>query len=172
MSTFPAARRARSLALTAAALLALFSAVAPATAEPLVPGDQQTVLIRADQSAEDTLFSLEQAIIGAGLAIDYHSHIGDMLERTRADVGSDKVLFTKADILVFCSAALSRRMMEADITAIAQCPYSIFVFERPEEPGASYVGFRRVSGPDDAADSPRGEIDALLKELAEEAAGG
>jgi hypothetical protein len=72
-----------------------------------------------DGSFEDATFSVESAIIGKGLVIDYVSHTGEMLNRTGADVGSDVALFSEADIFVFCSASLSREVMEADPMNIA-----------------------------------------------------
>lgn len=157
--------------LCAAVIATLAGAAFSATAAPLESTDDRVVLMRVDQPAEDTLFDLEQAIVGQGLVIDYHSHVGDMLARTREDVGSDRILFTKADIFVFCSAALSREMMEADLTTVALCPYSMFVIETPEEAGASYVGYRRLARSDTPADSPLAKIDALLDGIAKEAAG-
>lgn len=163
----------RRLTIVLALTLAIGAALPTphgAAAEPLVADDDRIVMTRVDQSAEDSEFSLEQAIIGAGLTIDYHSHVGDMLARTRADVGSEVKLFVKADIFVFCSAALSREMMEADITSVALCPYSMFVFERPEEPDVSYIGYRRLARDASPTDSPLRKIDALLNGIMEEAA--
>ncbi len=114
-----------------------------------------------DGSFEDATSSVENAIIGAGLVIDYVSHTGEMLERTGKDVGSDVHLFDNADIFVFCSASLSRKMMEADPMNIAYCPYGIFVAERE---GAVVIGYREY---------PEGimqEVEALLDSIAEEAA--
>ena len=37
-----------------------------------------------------------------------------MLVRTAADVGTEREVFTRAESFQFCSALLSRRMMEAD----------------------------------------------------------
>ncbi len=67
------------------------------------------------------------AIVGRGLVIDYVSHVGEMLARTGADVGSDVELFAAADVFLFCSAVTSRNVMEADPMNIAYCPYGIFV---------------------------------------------
>ena len=64
--------------------------------------------------------------------IDYVSHTGDMLSRTGADLGATKEIFKAADIFLFCSAVVSRKMMEADPLNIAHCPYSIFVFENED----------------------------------------
>lgn len=94
----------------------------------------QLVLVPSGQSFEDTTFALEDAIVGRGLVIDYTSHVGEMLERTRADIGSEVVLFTNANIYLFCSASASRQAMEADWQNIAFCPYGINVIERPGEP--------------------------------------
>lgn len=109
----------------AAALLAL------ALAQPALA--DQFVLVPSGQSFEDTTFALEEAIVGRGLVIDYTSHVGEMLERTRADMGSDVVLFTNASIYLFCSARTSRQAMEANWQNVAFCPYGINVLERPGE---------------------------------------
>ena len=104
------------------------------------------ITVEVEDSFENVTFAVESAIIGAGLVIDYTSHTGEMLERTRADVGSDKVLFTAADIFSFCSAAISRQVIEADLSNIQDCPYTIFVYETPEAPGKVIVGHRAYEG--------------------------
>ena len=101
-------------------------------------------------------FAVENAIIGAGLVVDHVSHTGEMLERTREDVGSDKVIFTGADVFSFCSAKVSRAVMEIDPTNVQFCPYNIFVYETPERPGVITVGFR---------DYPEGEMDMVEEML-------
>lgn len=98
-------------------------------ATPLLAEDI-AALTPYDGSFEDATFSVETAIIGAGLVIDHVSHTGEMLERTRGDVGSDTVLYEgAADVFLFCSASVSRQVMEADPANIAFCPYSIFVVQ-------------------------------------------
>jgi len=116
-----------------------------------------------DGSFDDATFSVESAIIGKGLVIDYVSHTGEMLNRTAADVGSDVELFAAADIFVFCSASLSREVMEADPMNIAFCPYGVFVAERD---GAVMIGYRNY---------PEGEmqkVQNLLDEIVQDALGG
>ena len=63
---------------------------------------------------EDVRDDLKMAIEGKGLVIDYQSYVNRMLERTGKDVGSTKALYAGAEALQFCSAQLSRKMMEAD----------------------------------------------------------
>ncbi|MGC8202761.1 DUF302 domain-containing protein [Aliiroseovarius sp. PTFE2010] len=115
-------------------------------------------------SFDDTVFALENAIIGQGLVVDHVSHVGEMLERTREDVGSDVVLFEAADVLSFCSATLSRKVMEADPTNIRFCPYDIFVSQMSGSDEVT-VGYRTMPA------GPMQEVETLLDQLAREAAG-
>ena len=116
-----------------------------------------------DGSFEDAAFALENAILGKGLVVDSISHVGDMLSRTREDVGSDVEIYDNADMYLFCSAVLSRKMMEADPLNLAHCPYGIFVMERE---GAVQIGFR------DYPEGPMQEVQSFLDEIAQEAVEG
>lgn len=118
-----------------------------------------------DQSFGDVTFGLENAILDAGLVIDHVSHTGDMLERTRADLGSDVVLFQEADIYSFCSAQISREVMEADPMNVVFCPYDIFVIVRPETPDVTTIGFRTY--PEGAMK----KVEAMLDGIARSAIG-
>ncbi len=82
-------------------------------APPALAGDQATTY-PYDGSFDDATFAVESAIVGRGLVIDLQSHVGEMLNRTGADVGSDVMIFDAADIFLFCSATLSREVMVAD----------------------------------------------------------
>ncbi|MDG1430980.1 MAG: DUF302 domain-containing protein [Paracoccaceae bacterium] len=116
-----------------------------------------------DGDFEDAVFGIENAIINQGLTIDYVSHVGEMLERTRSDVGSDVVLFTNAQVFLFCSAVVSRKVMEADPMNIGHCPYGVFAAETDD---GIQIGYRRY---------PAGvmqEVEALLDTIAQEAAEG
>ncbi|WP_439123992.1 DUF302 domain-containing protein [Marivita sp.] len=118
-----------------------------------------------DQSFDDVTFGLESAILDAGLVIDHISHTGEMLERTRADLGSDITLFTAADVYSFCSAKISREVMEADPMNIVFCPYDIFVMVRPDTPDTTTIGFRTFP------DGPMKQVEALLDGIAKAAIG-
>jgi uncharacterized protein (DUF302 family) len=126
---------------------------------------QDVITYTVDENFDDLLFSLENAIIDRGLNIDGHSHVGDMLERTKGDVGSDVTIFSHADVLSFCSADVSRQVMEADHMNVMFCPYDIFVFALPGEEGKSTIGFRTY--PEGAMQM----VQNLLDEIARDAAG-
>ena len=99
-----------------------------------------------DDSFDNVAFSVESAILDKGLTIDAVSHVGEMLERTRVDVGSEVTLYSEGVVYSFCSASVSRDVMEVDIMNIAFCPYGIFVFSTPENPDQTTVGHRFMPG--------------------------
>lgn len=120
----------------------------------------ELILTPADMSFDDATFSVESAIVGQGLQIDYVSHVGEMLERTREDVGGTQVLFEDARIYLFCSASLSRQAMEVDWRNVASCPYAVQVLQRPG--GEVQIGYthRDANG--------MGPVNALLAEIVAE----
>ncbi len=121
------------------------------------------VTYSTDQSFEDVTFGLENAIMDEGLVIDGMSHTGEMLERTKADVGSDVTIFNAADVYSFCSAALSRKVMEIDPMNVRFCPYDIFVAQQPGQ--QVMIGYRTF---------PEGEmkeVQALLDRITKAAIG-
>jgi len=122
---------------------------------------------------EDVRDDLRAAIEARGLVIDYHSRLGAMLERTGKDVGSTRKLYADAEAFVFCSAALSRKMMEADAANAALCPYSVVVYATAQEPDKVFVAYRRPWRPDGAAASKAAlkDVEKLLDGIAREALG-
>lgn len=119
---------------------------------------------------DDVKFELTNAITERGLTIDYNGQLGKMLDRTGADVGSTKSIYKNAEFFTFCSAKLSRAMMEADPMNAAFCPYVVFALERADAPGRVVVGFRRFPKTgSDASDKALADIDALLDGIVKQA---
>lgn len=113
-------------------------------------------------SFDDATFAVESAIIERGLVIDHVSKVGDMLARTKADVGGTKDLFDGANVYLFCSAQTSRQVMEADPMNIVHCPYGVFV---ADQGGEVIIGYR------DMPDGSMQPVEDLLDGIAREAAG-
>ncbi len=111
----------------------------------------------------DTLTDLEEAIISKGLKIDYKGNVGGMLDRTGADVGSTKKVFTGAQYFQFCSASLTRQMVEADPANVGYCPFIVFAYESAAQPGEVVAGYRTL-GPGSNEDSVKA-IKAVTKML-------
>jgi uncharacterized protein (DUF302 family) len=82
------------------------------------------------------------ALENRGLVINYTAKVGDMLERTGRDLGSQRRIYGNAEVFEFCSARLSRDTMEADPHNIAYCPYAIAVYTLPKSPGVVYLSYR------------------------------
>jgi len=126
---------------------------------------QDMITYTTDQPYEDVVFGLENAILDQGLVVDSISHVGEMLERTKADVGSDITIFLNADVYSFCSAAVSRRVMEVNPMNIIHCPYGILIARVPSTPDQTMIGYRTF---------PAGEmqeVQALLDTIAKSAIG-
>jgi uncharacterized protein (DUF302 family) len=94
-----------------------------------------------DDVKERVLFAIENR----GIVLNYTARVGNMLERTGKDLGRPRQIYGQAEVLEFCSAALSRDTMEADPHNIVFCPYAIAIYTLPQEPGQVYLAYRRPS---------------------------
>lgn len=136
--------------------------------------DPQSVVTYSKKAKfEDVRDDLKSAIEGKGLVIDYHSFINKMIERTGKDLGSTRKVYVDAQAFVFCSAGLSRKMMEADPANASMCPYSFTVYSTVREPDRVYVTYRRPWRPDGSPASKAAlkEVEALLDLIARASVG-
>ena len=148
---------------------ALVFAVLTAFCSLALAADPQPVVTYSKKAKfEDVRDDLKTAIEGKGLVIDYQSFINKMIERTGADVGSTRKIYTDAQSFVFCSAALSRKTMEADPANVAMCPYAITVYATAQAPDRVVVAYRRPWRPDGSAASKKAlkEVETLLDGIA------
>ena len=138
----------------------VFAAILGMMAVPAMA--QEVVTTPFNGSFEDATFAVENAIVGEGLVIDFTSHVGEMLNRTGADVGSDVTIFDAADIFLFCSAQVSREVMEVNPMNIAHCPYSIFV---ADQGGEVVIGHRTY--PEGEMQKVESLLDGIVKSALE-----
>jgi len=152
-----------------------FAAVLGAVLTGCNPPVNDGTVVRYSKEAkwEDVRDDLKIAIANKGLRIEYTSHIHNMLERTKKDVGGTKDIFANAETFVFCSAVVSRHTMEADPNNIAFCPYAIAVYTTKEDPKTVNVAFRRPVRTNGSAEAKKSlkEVEQLLTGLAKEALG-
>ena len=92
---------------------------------------------------EDVKERVVMAIENRGMVVDNTAHVGAMLERTGKDIGRERRIYEKADVIEFCSAGVSRATMEADPHNLVFCPYAIAVYVLPDEPERVYVIYRK-----------------------------
>ena len=113
---------------------------------------------------DETMDNVRMAIENRGLVVNYTSHIAEMLNRTGADIGASRQVFEQAEIIEFCSAGLSRKMLEADPHNIVLCPFAISVYTLPGDKGGTWVAYRQPFG------SAAPLVGPLLREIAAEVA--
>ena len=106
---------------------------------------------------QDVRDLVAMAIEGKGLKITHSNMIADMLERTGKDLGTTRQIYEYGEQMEFCSATVSRKMMEADPHAMVLCPYSVSVYKLPNVP-TIYIAYRKP---------PRTQNPALKKALAD-----
>jgi uncharacterized protein (DUF302 family) len=92
---------------------------------------------------EDVKERVVTAIENRGLVIDHTANVGGMLERTGKDIGRGRQVYLKAEVIEFCSAAVSRTTMEADPRNLVFCPYAIALYVLPAEPDKVYLLYRK-----------------------------
>jgi len=133
--------------------------------------DSFVVEATARGSFEDVKQMLRLAIENRGLVVDHESNVGDMLERTGKDLGAPRQIYVRAQVLEFCSAAYSRKTMQADPRLLAYCPYGIGIYQLPGEGDLVHLVYRR---PGIEAGAPGAaalrEVDQLLGAILQEAA--
>jgi uncharacterized protein (DUF302 family) len=113
---------------------------------------------------EDVRDAVVFAIEGKGLVINYTARIGTMLERTGKDLGAASRIYDQAESFEFCSARVSRQMMEADPANIVNCPFVVSIYTLPGKPGTVFLAYRKpIAG--------LKAVETLLRELVAEAAG-
>lgn len=139
-------------------LVLLLGVVLAATAV----AEEWAVRLKAAGSFEDARDAVVAAIENRGLVINYTSHIADMLARTGADLGATRQIFERAEIVEFCSARLSRQMMEADPHNIILCPFAVSIYTLPGETGTVWLAYRKP--PARAGAAVEGLLQAIVAE--------
>jgi uncharacterized protein (DUF302 family) len=123
--------------------IALVMLVLAFTAPALAAEPGLLMIVTTKAKFDDVKEDVVHAVTKRGLVVDYTAHIGAMLERTAKDVGAAKQVYARAEAIQFCSAVLSRRMMEADPANIVFCPYVIVIYALAGDPGTVHVAYRR-----------------------------
>ena len=138
--------------------------------QPVLAEGAHMALFTRLGSFSDVKESVEMAITGRGFVINNVSHVGEMLERTGKDLGGGKPIFLKAEALEFCSATVSRKMMEVDPDNIVFCPYIIAIYVLPEKPGEVRVAYRKTQMVGSSASRKALEaVNELLSSIVKEA---
>lgn len=138
-------------------------------ASPSVAGEMRTYTKRG-LPYEDVKMDLESAIEGKGLRIGAVGDLGNMLDRTRADLKAGPQVYKSAHYLQFCSALYAHKLTAADPQSVGYCPFLMFIYEPVANPGDVVIGYRAFARTGTAATQALlDEVDALLDSIAREA---
>ena len=156
--------RRMGIALIAAGLLTLGAPPLSAQTVFQETADRKTYVIEGEFEFYREM--LEAAIGDQGMVVNFIGRIGEMLDRTGADMGITDPIYENAEALEFCSAVYSRQMMAADPHSIVYCPYVIAIYELAGAPGTVYIGYQRMpSATDPATQQALSAVEALLDRI-------
>jgi uncharacterized protein (DUF302 family) len=132
--------------------------------------DSFNVLFKTHGKFAEVRDMLVSSIEGRGLKINHSNLIADMLERTGKDLGATKQVYVNGEQFEFCSATLSRAMMEADPHAIVMCPYIISVYTLPNDGDTVYLAYRKpAASKNKALKKALADVEGLLTGIIKEA---
>jgi uncharacterized protein (DUF302 family) len=136
---------------------------------PVFAAEAYTVLFKTQGTFADVRNQVVSAIEGKGLKINHSNLIADMLERTGKDLGATKQVYENGEQFEFCSARISRNMMEADPHAIAMCPYIVSVYTIPNDKNV-YIAYRKpAASKKPALKKALADVEKLLTEIIKDA---
>lgn len=124
--------------------------------------------VQSDEAYEDVVDNIKDAIIGRGLNISDVLPAGEMLNRTGHDLGYDTNVFSHAETIAFCSAALSHQLVAVTPNNIVLCPFTISVYQLSSDKDTVHVTYRT---PEAGADSKVivDKVEKLIKSIIQEA---
>ncbi len=157
-------RRARLARTLLAGAAALFIMCFPVAGRALAGGrNVDPVVIRSVHGNFNTVWEdLNMALTDRGLVVSGVSHVQKMLDRTGKALGRTKKIFVRGKVLEFCSAVVSRDMMEQNPHFIAFCPYRIAVYTLPGHEKTVYLSYVRPVWERGGNKSALREVDSLL----------
>lgn len=123
----------------------------------------------SDAEYADVLEGLKMAIQERGLYINNVMNMGEMLERTGKDLGTDAPLYDQAESIEFCSAVLSREMSSENPAHVVNCPFIIAVYTLPEQTGTTYVAHREIPADQVESSPAMAKVADMLKAISEAA---
>ncbi|KVW94702.1 DUF302 domain-containing protein [Thiobacillus denitrificans] len=131
--------------------------------------ESYTVLFKTQGSFQEVRDLLQFSIEGKGLKITNTNKIAEMLERTGMDIGETRQVYENAEQFEFCSATISRHMMEADPHSIVMCPYSVVVYTIPNDKTV-YLAYRKPAATKNPAlKKTLVELEKLLTDIIKDA---
>ena len=92
-----------------------------------------------DEIKESLVFAIQEQ----GAVVSYTAHASDMLARTGKALGITENVYSKAEVVLFCKAEISHKLVAADPHTLVLCPYPIAIYTLTAEPGTVYLSIRK-----------------------------
>jgi uncharacterized protein (DUF302 family) len=132
--------------------------------------DDMRTYAKQGMDYDDVKMDLENAIEGKGLRIGAIGDLGDMLDRTRADLNAGPAVYKSAHYMQFCSAVYAHKLAAADPANLGHCPFLMFIYETVAKPGEVVIGYRPfVRSGTPATRAALDEVEKLFEEIAQAA---
>jgi len=126
---------------TILSIIMLATSVCAQANQPSYHGSSISYSVKGD--FEDVKENLVMAIEAEGAVISYTAHSSEMLNRTAITLEIEEVIYGKAEILLFCKAELSHKMVQADPHSLVLCPYPISIYTLLSAPDIVYLTIRK-----------------------------
>ncbi len=134
-----------------------------------IPHYKEAVVIKSVRGNFDDVWdSLKFALNQRGMVISSVSHIQEMLDRTGKALGRTKKIYLKAKVMEFCSAVISRNMLERNPHFISFCPYQIMVYTLPDNEERVYLSYRHLIWNDNSNRDVLQPVENLLHDLVQD----
>lgn len=123
---------------------------------------------QSEDTLDDVMENVKDAIIGRGLNISHTLHASEMLNNTGADLGYPDNVFIDAQTIGFCSAELSHQLVVANPNNIVLCPFTISIYQLSSKPEVTHVSYRMPSAGEETKEIVI-KVEQLIKEIIAEA---
>ncbi len=128
------------------------------------------IVYPAASEFEEVIDNIKMAITDRGMLVSGTLHVGDMLNRTRKDLGFEKQVYLRAESVEFCSARMSHLMVAADPGNLVICPFTVAAYVLADNPDQVYIAYREhvlAGESDETARAVREMLDGIAREAAE-----
>jgi len=129
------------IAKTSTILLLLIASFACQSTQPTYQGS--SISYSTEGEFEDVKEDLIMAIEAQGAVVSYTAHSSAMLSRTAITLEIEQQVYDKAEIVLFCKAELSHKMVQADPHSLVLCPYPISIYTLSNAPKTVYITIRK-----------------------------
>jgi uncharacterized protein (DUF302 family) len=140
------------------------------TVTPLLADDSPVYTRVVEGAYEDVLAAVKDIIKGRGVNIAHTLPASDMLERTGPDFGHKEKVLNGGEIVEFCSASISHKLIRANPENITICPFSVAVYALASDPGKVHLTSRIPYVIDDNSSEAAQEMQDFVKGIIDEAA--